>query len=548
MSRRRPRSRVVGLPLLLGLLGACAPGDPVQEAPSPPCPDPVEGLARFTEEGGLRGLTQRFEPPGFQAEFPSTMGALVAEDLDDDGDIDLMTTRRGATVSLYENHGGGGFTLRPPPALTLPVIQPGFLLGVVDLDDDDLPELFLWDEGVAVMARNLGGLQWGPLELVWLDPGAEERWVPGTWAFGDVDGDGDLDVALAGSHSIPADMDPSQPLPEDWLPDLLLLNRDGDFEPVLELTPRGVASPTQVALFTDRDGDGDQDLLMGVDRGRALEPTAFWRNDGLDGDGVPILVNDAAEIGAELRISAMGVAVADLDGDGALDYCMTDIGPPQCLVTHGGPGYVESGLALGMRATSAPVPEYWSGWSIELADLDNDGDLDAVAAGGDPGPEKGDGQFDPATFGHPNVIWRGEDGTFEDVSVEVGFGGEGDDYGLATADFDGDGWLDIVSFSLDEPPELWMNRCGDGHWLALELRGAPGNSMAFGARVEVVYGDRRQITEVTNLRSRAQGPSRVHVGLGVEESAEVRVVWPDGAVSELSPEIDRVVEVLHPSR
>ena len=534
--------------LLLLALAACAPEDPVERPPLPVCVDPVEGIARFTEEGRLRGLSQRFEPPGYEADFPSNMAALVAEDLDNDGDIDLITSRRGDTITLYENHGDGGFTLRPAPELTLPVMQPGFLSGVVDLDDDDLPELFLWDEGVAFQARNLGGLEWGPLELVWFDPEVGPAWVPGTWAFGDVDGDGDLDVALAGSHTAPAQDAPPDPMPEEWVPDRVLLNRDGVFEVVLELTPRGVPSPTQVALFTDRDGDGDQDLLMGVDRGRALEPNAFWRNDGLDAAGVPVLVNDAAEIGAELRISAMGVAVADLDGDGALDYCMTDIGPPQCLVTHGGPGYVESGLALGLEATSAPVPQYWSGWSIELADLDNDGDLDAVAAGGDPGPEKDDGAYDPASYDHPNVIWRGEDGGFVDVSDQVGFGGEGDDYGLATADFDGDGWLDIVSFSLDQPPELWMNRCGPGHWLALELRGAAGNSMAIGARVEVTYGERRYITEVANLRSRAQGPSRVHVGLGAEEEADVRVVWPDGAVSDFSPEIDRLVEVEHPAR
>ena len=89
--------------------------------------------------------------------------------------------------------------------------------------------------------------------------------------------------------------------------------------------------------------DGDLDLLALSDLG---PPSAFWRNDGLV-DGVVQWVDDGASLGAALEIAAMGIDSADLNRDGVLDYCISDVGPPRCLLSDGLGGYVEGAHALG---------------------------------------------------------------------------------------------------------------------------------------------------------------------------------------------------------
>jgi hypothetical protein len=81
---------------------------------------------------------------------------------------------------------------------------------------------------------------------------------------------------------------------------------------------------------------------------------------------------------------------------------------------------------------------------------------------------------------------------------------------------DVNGSLDLVVAG-PEKPLLYMNRCGEGRWLRIEFRGAPGNSEGFGARVAVAVGGRTYLREMQNLRGQSQGPSLLHFGLGAAE-------------------------------
>jgi len=320
-----------------------------------------------------------------------------------------------------------------------------------------------------------------------------------------------------------------------------MIVQDGEVTDTLELQPEGNGTLGLVGTFTDRDFDGDMDLLIPSDRDLNI---AFWRNDGLDSQGLPELVDDAQAIHADILMDGMGVDSADLNGDGLLDYCITDTGDPVCLLSNGVGDYISSAAAIGLVPDDPVMQEISTiGWTLDFADFDHDGNLDCVQSSG----RLFDGPGSLVDW--PDLFWQGQPGgQFEDVTSLTGFGDLGDNFAIATADFDGDGWLDVISVGPGAMPLLWMNQCGSESWLDIELVGLPGNSEAIGARATVITEDRTRIREVYTLRGQGQGPSRLHFGLGEAASVDrLQIHWPDGTISEAEQVPGRrFVRVEHP--
>jgi len=481
------------------------------------CDDPVDEFAVFEEDAAARGVVQDPLLPG-DVGMPEAFvrSALAATDIDADGDVDLVFARLDAGADLYLNNGAARFEHRRLDGPERSMLSIG--LAVVDLDDDGLPELILPAPDYVAMRPNLGGGAFAEPTVIHVDaPG--ERAIHTTVALGDVDGDGDLDMALP---SMGLSSDPGG---EVASPDVLLLNEGPDGWRSLGPLPRDEPGLAFVGLITDRDLDGDRDVLIASEGGRyGYPPSAFYRNDGLDGEGAPVLRDDAPEISADTRMSAMGVDVVDLDGDGGLDYCFTDTGPVICLLSDDA-GYVEASPDLGLAPDAADVAILWS---LEIVDLDNDGALDAVASGG---PPNFDGDFELTEDGRRDVLWQGTGDRFEDRSAEAGFDDSTEHYALAVADLDGDGSLDIVTGGGPTgPPRLWMNRCRAGGAVIVDLLGPPGNHEGWGAIVSATWDGGSLLRELQPVRAFGQGPSEVHVGTGASATVDVTVRWPDGAV------------------
>jgi hypothetical protein len=97
--------------------------------------------------------------------------------------------------------------------------------------------------------------------------------------------------------------------------------------------------------------------------------------------------------------------------------------------------------------------------------------------------------------------------------------------GAAFGDLNNDGWMDVVTTSLGERPQLYLNRGGKLHWLTITLRGKRSNRDGYGARV-AVNGQVRFCTATGSYLS--SNDKRLHFGLAQAERADIEVHWPSG--------------------
>lgn len=517
---------------LWGIAGSalgCATAAEVPPEPAPTCENPVTGLDRFTEEAQLRGLVPDTAGVPIDPDAPPNFGAvwapgrLIVEDLDGDGDVDVLFSHATGLPQAFRNDGGyfeaTTLGLDPTPPGQGQVRQPWATFSLVDLAGSPLPDLVLQVGSALHIAENAGDFSFEPLRTLGFASGPTTSIYSHVW--GDPDADGDLDLWLPTMADVQAD-DVVHPAAE-----VFFLNRDDILTPAADYRRGGEAGLSILGVWTDRDNDGDLDMLSFSDRGREIGIlSTAYRNDGVDGS-LPVLVEDGSELGFSLPTSAMGLASADLNDDGILDYCVSDLGPISCLMSRAGI-WVDAGTALGLVAPPREEAP-WSGWSLELVDLDHDGWLDMPVVGA--AQEQAVGAFGTAEeWSQPDVMYRGGPGGFETVDME--FGGFEPHPAMAAADVDGDGFQDLIVAAYDAPALLYMNRCSMGSWLTVRASGAPGNPQGLGARV-TISADRTHIREVPGQRALGQGPARVHFGLGDISVVDVHVRWPDGAEVEL---------------
>jgi hypothetical protein len=158
--------------------------------------------------------------------------------------------------------------------------------------------------------------------------------------------------------------------------------------------------------------------------------------------------------------------------------------------------------------------------------------------------------FDPSSG--PNVLFQNiGNGSFSDITGVIG-GGAFDGRGVAFADFDNDGDLDlVVTADAGEPNRLWRNDSVTGHhWLGVHLRGTRSNRSAIGARVVVTTVDGSIVQEVSGGAGRgSQNSLPLEFGLGTATVVEaITIRWPSGTVQTLrNVSADRYIELTEPA-
>ena len=232
-----------------------------------------------------------------------------------------------------------------------------------------------------------------------------------------------------------------------------------------------------VALF-DYDNDGDLDvylvqgqpLVAGAAAGASPGPSQdrLFRNDlatGPDGTRRLKFVDVTAASAIAPRGYGMGVAAGDVDNDGRVDLYLTKFNAPNELWHNNG-----DGTFTDWSARSRTNHLSWSS-SAAFVDVDRDGWLDLYVASylryslaNDAPCASAAGVRDYCTPDSyqplPGRLYLNRrDGTFADVSVSSGIAREyGPGLGLSTADFNGDGWMDIYVANDGKDNQLWTNR------------------------------------------------------------------------------------------
>ncbi len=285
-------------------------------------------------------------------------GNITWVDFDTDGDMDIQLS--GHIVNtyyflLYRNDGGGVFT-------SLATALPGIYFGDVDwadFDGDGDPDVLLSGASasgyITRIYENTGGGNFTDLNAGLL--GLSESSVE----WGDLDGDGDLDIISTGLSS-----------GGPRYTRIYVNNGAGVFTPVAHNLPQVSLGDVQLADF---DSDGDLDVLLsGATTGiNNQDPVSgVYRND----DNFNFTSLDLGLLGLKNSASLW----CDLDGDGDLDFLLSGQNGPDrriyCFSNDGDGSFSQQNVAL---------PSVVAG-EIAACDFDNDGDQDLLA-GGYTGPD-----------------------------------------------------------------------------------------------------------------------------------------------------------------
>ena len=490
--------------------------------------------------------------PEKQYILESMSGGVAWIDFDRDGWMDLYLVNGGhweelvqgkRTVSnaLYRNNGDGTFTDVTGKA---GVGNRHWGMGVAagDYDNDGWVDLFVCNYGPNTLYRNNGD---GTFRDVTATAGVGDgRWgVSASW--GDYDADGRLDLYVTNTvqfdYKAPDPMDchyrgitvQCGPLGMVGDSDILYRNNgDGTFRDVSEKAGVSDVTPSYGlgAIWSDYDNDGDLDLYVANDQ----MANFLFRNQGDGTFEETGLFAGAAFSDDGTAQGSMGVDFGDYDRDGLLDIYITHFSDDyNTLFRNLGQGrFRDMTRGAGLTFSSWPMV----GWGTGFVDLDHDGWEDIFAANGHVFPQV-DGYKIGTSFHQRSQVFRNlGQGKFQEVSAGLDRLKSWSSRGVAFADYDNDGDIDVAVNNLDGVPWLLKNQRGSqaGNWLMLSLEGTRTNRSAIGARVSLETAEGKQMREVRGGSSyESTHDFRVHFGLGrLETVRKLTVRWTDGTTQD----------------
>ncbi|MFN3723523.1 MAG: CRTAC1 family protein [Paracoccaceae bacterium] len=497
-------------------------------------PAAAQGVPQFVEETTTSGLGHQFTG---EWEF-MVGGGVAAFDCNGDALPDLALSGGTGTATLLAN------TSAPGDALTFAPVTSGIEMDKVtatypiDIDSDGITDLMLLRVGENVVMRGLGDCRFARANEDWGFDGGD-AWSTAFAAMWEP-GEGLPTLAVGNYINQREEAYPWGSCTANWL------HRPAGaaYASPLPLTPSYCALSM---LFTDWNNSGRKSLRVSNDR-EYYEggQEQMWHLE----PGQPPRLYTEDEGWKRLRIWGMGIASTDLDADGYPEFYLTSMADNklQQLVTpapEAAPDYTDIAWVRGVTAHRPFMGEDLrpsTGWHAQFADVNNDGRADLFVAKGNVWEMPDFAMADPN-----NLLLQGEDGRFVEAADKAGVASTLAARGAAVVDLNADGALDLVVVNRNGPAQVWRNTGPVGNWVGIALQQAAPNPTAIGAWVEVRTGDNVQRQEVLSGGGHASGIwGAHHFGLGDAETAHVRVIWPDGRVTDWQAVQTNTVSTISP--
>jgi hypothetical protein len=487
----------------------------------------------FTYDSGARGRSLMVETMG---------GAPAVLDYDNDGRIDIFVCQGGDPSAEPSD------AQQPKDVLFRQIDPTRFIqvqnslglantyrysmgVAVGDYDDDGFDDLYITNYGDNQLLRNLGD---GTFEEVTQFAGVSDKRWSCAGAFADLNGDALLDLYVSNY----VDYDVRQPkdcrnqegkyrmchpreLPA--VEDECFFNRgDGTF--AAESKTRGLVGEDGKGLgvaIADFDKNGSMDIYVAND----TTANFYFVNSG-DGkfqERAKVLGCAMDRTGAFQ--ASMGLGIGDYNRDGLLDIYSTHFyDESNTLYKNLGPaGFQDVTGIVGLHDVTLPR----LGFGTCIEDFDQDGVVDIFVANGhiENNPENKYHKMEPQLF-----TYGGR--RFVDESAFAGeyFQSKVVGRGVCTADFDGDGDLDMFVVHQDSPMALLRNDSQRGSWLNIECRGRQSNRRGIGCWVKVDVNGQKWEQQLYAGGSYASYRQPILAfGLGnLTGNAKVEIRWPSG--------------------
>jgi hypothetical protein len=456
-------------------------------------------------------------------------GGVAFFDYNNDGYDDIYLTGGTNSDKLYKNLGNGQFEDITNSA-GISASQTSNSRGVVtgDIDNDGFRDLFLARQGMPnKLFHNNGD---GTFTDISISSGIDAFSAFSMGAsMGDVNLDGFLDIYVINYiKKLNSDNDGFyHECFADWV---FINNGDNTFTEVSEVLEIEEEGCGLAVSFTDYNQDDKPDIYIANDFGEWLKPNRMYQNQ-YDGDSKLLEVGDATQTNAQLY--GMGIAVGDYDKDGYFDYYVTNLGNNRLL--KGNSIHVYEDKATEAGVLSGTVNELNStGWGTVFFDYDNDGYEDLFVSNG----------YVPAiqliatTPKDPNRLFKNNGtGGFDDVSEEMMLADSGFSRGMAIADFDRDGDMDILVTILEDKSststkntKLYQNSASAGNHLQVKLIGTSSNRDGFGAKLKAYKDGELWLREMSGGASHvSQHSSWAHFGMNTQTNFDsLEIIWVGG--------------------
>jgi hypothetical protein len=463
---------------------------------------------------------------------------------------------REGSVYLFRNRGEGHFEdVSARAGLSNPYWGTGVATG--DFNNDGYTDVLITNIGVDLLFRNNGD---GTFTEIGNQMGLSRKiaWHTGA-AFGDYDGDGKVDLYVAGYVDLgELSLNDAAPVcnyrglsgfcgPKGLKgePDILYHNEGkAGFADVTKKA--GVTDSNRyhgfTVVFDDFNQDGKIDIFVANDS----DPNYLYLNQGngaFEESGLP---RGVAFSGDGQTQSNMGVAVGDVNNDKLIDLITTTFSEDYFpLFRQESPGHFEE---ISAQAGLVTVTTPWVGWACGFTDLDNDGNKDLWLANGHVYP-KADA-LGTTSYLQPIAVLANRQGKFARVQNIFETQRKASFRGGCAGDFNNDGRVDLLVLPIAGAPVLLENDTrAQSHWLGLDLHGRPGNRDGIGAQIRLESCGTTQFDIVRNGGSYISGDDpRIHFGLGSCAKVDrLSIHWPDGRQQVLAhPPTDRYLTIDEP--